>query len=232
MNKLEKTKKGWEYYPHWISKGYERVQVKKFLKLCIENVSKELIERLPAGKVVDYGSGPGSIPITLAKNCPYAEIIGVDKSTAMIQIAKENVQREKLEQRIQFIPTNGRGIPLEKDSVDFIYSNFSLFVWNDPYSIINDMYRVLKPGTEAWIYDGRKEFSMNASSKIYGFHPSALLGRFYLWFIERFIEFYSMEEATTLARNSLFGKNFTIESRDFQHFPMFVIKLKKVSQDS
>lgn len=60
-------------------------------ELLVETVLAEIKQRNPDSlKIVDIGTGSGSIAISLAHWCPRAEIIAVDNSEKAIQIAKEN----------------------------------------------------------------------------------------------------------------------------------------------
>jgi release factor glutamine methyltransferase len=44
-------------------------------------------------KIIDIGTGSGSIAISLAHYCPQAEVVAVDKSQKAIQIAQENARK-------------------------------------------------------------------------------------------------------------------------------------------
>ena len=49
---------------------------------------------------------------------------------------------------------NAINLPFENNSVDFLVSTGSFHHWKHPFKIFNECYRILKPGCEAWIYDG------------------------------------------------------------------------------
>lgn len=63
-------------------------------ELLVETVLAEIKQRNPDSlKIVDIGTGSGSIAISLAHWYPRAEIIAVDNSEKAIQVAKENARK-------------------------------------------------------------------------------------------------------------------------------------------
>ena len=103
---------------------------------------KYLMPWLPEQKeltVLDLGSGTGFFTDVLAST--YQRVIGLDISTEMLRFAKEN-RNEK----ITWVEGDAHNIPLQNDSVDFIYSNL-VIQWFDPLDVaIKEIIRVLKPG--------------------------------------------------------------------------------------
>jgi release factor glutamine methyltransferase len=53
-------------------------------------------------RIVDVGTGSGSIALALAKEFPQAEIHAIDVSEAALEIARANAARHQVEQRITF----------------------------------------------------------------------------------------------------------------------------------
>lgn len=89
--------------------------------------------------VLDLGSGTGFFTDLLSTS--YERVIGLDISTNMLRFAKEN--RNKA---ITWVEADAHKLPLQNESVDFIYSNL-VIQWFDPLeTAISEMLRVLKPG--------------------------------------------------------------------------------------
>jgi malonyl-CoA O-methyltransferase len=89
--------------------------------------------------VLDLGSGTGFFTNLLATS--YKQVIGLDISKGMLRFAQEN--RHKA---ITWLAADVHKIPLQDESVDFIYSNL-VIQWCDPLDVaIAEMLRVLKPG--------------------------------------------------------------------------------------
>jgi malonyl-CoA O-methyltransferase len=89
--------------------------------------------------VLDLGSGTGFFTDLLASR--YQQVIGLDISNKMLRFAKENRNSS-----IHWLEADAYKIPLQDNSVDFIYSNL-MIQWCDPLSLVLDeVMRVLKPG--------------------------------------------------------------------------------------
>jgi len=89
--------------------------------------------------VLDLGSGTGFFTDLLASS--YKQVIGLDFSKDMLSFAQAT--RDK---SIHWVEADAHKIPLQDNSIDFIYSNL-VIQWCEPLDVaINEMLRVLKPG--------------------------------------------------------------------------------------
>jgi ubiquinone/menaquinone biosynthesis C-methylase UbiE len=109
------------------------------------------------GKLLEIGPGPGYISIEIAKLLPKMEVTGLDISDTMIEIAKTNANECGLSERIEFRKGDASNMSFEASSFDFVISSGSLHHWKKPTQIFNEIYRVLKPGCKALIFDLRKD---------------------------------------------------------------------------
>jgi len=73
-------------------------------------------------RIVDVGTGSGSIALALAKELPQAEIHATDISLAPLEIARTNAARHQLESRIQFHQCDLLA-GFQDDSFDLVVSN-------------------------------------------------------------------------------------------------------------
>lgn len=103
---------------------------------------KHLMPWLPkknALTVLDLGSGTGFFTDVLASS--YDQVIGLDFSKKMLDFAKSCRNKN-----IVWLEADAHKVPLQNETVDFIYSNLVL-QWCQPLDIaIKEMLRVLKPG--------------------------------------------------------------------------------------
>ena len=78
--------------------------------------------RAESVRIIDVGTGSGSIALALAKELPRAEIHATEISPAALEIACANAARHQLEKRIQFYETDLLA-GIEKNAYDFVVSN-------------------------------------------------------------------------------------------------------------
>lgn len=109
-----------------------------------------------AGKILDVGSGPGHLAVEIARLLPETEIVGLDLSASMIEIAEENVAGQGVSDRVAFRQGDAAEIPFVDCAFDFVVSSWSLHLWRNPARVFAEIYRVLKPGCGALVYDARK----------------------------------------------------------------------------
>ena len=105
------------------------------------------------GSILDVGTGPGRLLLSLHEFCPRARLIGVDISRAMVAKARENLARAGLSDVIQVQVSAAQQLPFGADSFDAVVSTGSVHHWKDPTAAFNDAYRVLRPGGWALMYD-------------------------------------------------------------------------------
>jgi release factor glutamine methyltransferase len=82
------------------------------------------LRALEAPRVLDVGTGSGAIALAIADEHPGAHVVGVDRSQAALALARENVARSALADRVQL---------RVGDLLDGIAGRFDLVVSNPPY---------------------------------------------------------------------------------------------------
>jgi ubiquinone/menaquinone biosynthesis C-methylase UbiE len=109
--------------------------------------------RLPAGAhVLDVGTGPGRLPVEIARHSPQVWVTGLDVSPRMIEAAKAAI--EPGQQVIAEVGDVAK-LPYRDGSVDLVVSTLSQHHWPDRPAALAELARVLAPGGRIWIYDLR-----------------------------------------------------------------------------
>jgi ubiquinone/menaquinone biosynthesis C-methylase UbiE len=110
---------------------------------------------LSEGKVLDAGTGPGTLAREIARRQPQFQVYGIDLSEDMIRLAREHAKREQLEERVHFAIGDVAHLPYPDHYFDLIVSTISMHHWYELEQPLRDLYRVLRPGGRLWIYDFR-----------------------------------------------------------------------------
>ncbi len=114
-------------------------------------------------KILEIGPGPGWISIILVKLNPTLNIIGLEISEDMIRIANENKINENIGDKIQFILGDAKNmVEIKDDFFDAVISHDSLHHWENPKSVFDEIYRVVKKDGIICIKDGRRDISLSA----------------------------------------------------------------------
>ena len=90
-------------------------------ELLIDEVMKNILDTKATMTIVEVGVGSGIISIILAKKLPNAKIIAVDISQEAIEIAKINIKKFNLQDRIE-LRLGSLLKPISED-VDYLVSN-------------------------------------------------------------------------------------------------------------
>jgi len=181
----------------------------KLLREPEKRIALEVINKIESGYLIDLGSGTGYLSIEIAKRAPKLKVYGIDLSKTMVKIAKKHAKNIK---NARFIFCNAAELPFEDNSIDFIISTGSLHHWKRPVKVLNECYRVLKNGNEAWIYDGCPDIPEEVVKKY---------GSFRRWILRRILALhgFSRQEYETKIKSVLeqtkFRDSYKMEPKDF-----------------
>jgi len=116
-------------------------------------VAEEIVSNIKSGLILDLGTGPGYLPVEIVRRAPDINIVGVDLSRKLIQMARINAAKAGLSDQLSFQVGNSAGLHLDAASFDMVISTGMLHSLKNPVAVLKEIYRVLKIGGEAWIYD-------------------------------------------------------------------------------
>jgi ubiquinone/menaquinone biosynthesis C-methylase UbiE len=132
--------------------------------LCLE-VAEEVTAKLRSGRILDVGTGPGYLPVEIAKRAPNLELVGIDLSPAMVAIATKNAEKRGVSARVRVQRANAADLPFEDGYFDLVVSTLSLHHWLKPSECLKEINRVLNENGEAWIYDARRDTTKEVNAQ-------------------------------------------------------------------
>ena len=105
-----------------------------------------LAELKPGEVVLDLGSGGGIDVILSARRVgPMGKAYGLDMTEEMLALAEENKRKSGLT-NVEFLRGEIEHIPLPDNSVDVVISNCVINLSGDKDRVLQEAFRVLKPG--------------------------------------------------------------------------------------
>jgi ubiquinone/menaquinone biosynthesis C-methylase UbiE len=150
--------------------------VAKVLRKPEAKIANDVAEKMGKGTILDLGSGTGYLSIEIARRSPCLRVYGIDLGRQMVKIATRHADGVD---NARFVFGNAAKLPFTDNSIDLVVSTGASHHWKTPRMVCDECYRVLKPGREAWIYDGCPEVFSNRAdrrklNKKYGFLVSRL----------------------------------------------------------
>jgi ubiquinone/menaquinone biosynthesis C-methylase UbiE len=156
---------------------------------------------IQSGKVLEVGPGPGYVSIETARLLPEVEIVGLDISETMVEIATQNAAEYGVSERVVFKRGDASDMPFEDSSFDFVISCGSLHHWKETTRVFKEIHRVLRPGCRALVDDLRRDVPKERIGEWVSAHKS----RFMRWGARHsFSEAYTPQEIKDLLEGSGF----------------------------
>jgi len=210
--------------PGVLASSYE-----KATRLVIESyysqVADEIVSSSATGTMLDLGTGPGYLPIEIVKRNPEINIVGIDLSKKLIHMAQANAAKEGFSIQLRFEVGNSASLRFDDDVFDMVFSTGMLHSLKDPERVLKEIYRVLKQGGQAWVFDPAKVASDVDRVKwkaSLSFGEKFFLRLFKLLGLHKPIATYHRDEVLPMIEASGF-KEYNIEEKDNE----IRIKLKK-----
>ncbi|WP_370524047.1 methyltransferase domain-containing protein [Cellulomonas sp. APG4] len=109
-----------------------------------ENSAAYLLPELrPGMRLLDVGCGPGTLTVDLARRVTPGEVIGVDRSAAVLDLAR--AEAAGLD-GVTFEVADVMSLPYEDASFDVVHAHQVLQHLADPVGALREMRRVTRPG--------------------------------------------------------------------------------------
>ena len=128
-----------------------------------EKFGREMAEKLEtrgftSKRILDVGCGFGATAIVLAQTLPQSEVVGIDLSEPLLELAFQKAQDASLGERVTFERADVQEIPYEDDSFDALINVQMLHIVADPIAMLDEMERVLAPDGVLFMADIRRSW--------------------------------------------------------------------------
>jgi SAM-dependent methyltransferase len=131
-----------ERYTH----GHHESVLRSHAWRTVENSAAYLIPHLAAGaKVLDVGSGPGTITIDLARRVAPGSVVGIDASAEVVAQASA-LAADNGVSNVTFAVGDAYALDFADDTFDIVHAHQILQHVAEPVAALREFRRVLKPG--------------------------------------------------------------------------------------
>ena len=110
------------------------------------------------GRILDVGCGSGEVIIEMGLAFPKAELVGLDLSEPMLELARMSAEQAGLSERVSFRIGDAKKMPFEKDFFDVVVSLDTLHVVDKPVAMMDEIERVLAPNKKLILIDTKRSW--------------------------------------------------------------------------
>lgn len=134
------------------ARAYAASKFPKIMQSVVDRLLTLAGER-PTARMVDLGTGPGSIPIVLAKARPGWHITAVEAAPAMVRIAQIATKMSGVSDRVKVHVADAKATGLPAASYDVVFCNNMLHHMPDARPLWDEIKRLAAPGALVFLRD-------------------------------------------------------------------------------
>ena len=219
------SKRGENSFKHMSKFGakmYNRLMGLNPMKKMYVEIADILVDKLNKGRLLDIGTGNARLLIEIHNRNPNIELYGLDISKSMLDIAKKNLGDLTVNLYLGKIQST---IYLD-DYFDLITCTGSFYLWDHPVEGLNEIFRILKPGSSAYLFESFKDHDKDEFKKGLDLNLKNK-GRFSRKILPIFIKkqlkmTYNSWEVNNLIKQSNFRTDFKIHKKTMVNLPIWI----------
>lgn len=139
----------YDFLNHLLSLGIDRSWRKKMIVMLKDQ---------PVDALLDLATGTGDVAFTAARFLPLKQLVGMDLSTNMLNIARKKLIKNKLGDKvdIHFQEGDAENMSFEDSTFDAVTVAFGVRNFQNLSQGLGEIYRVLRPGGKTIILEFTK----------------------------------------------------------------------------
>jgi len=214
--------------PRFAAKMYDKMMHAAPIQIQITQIAEYLLKVIEKGRLLDIGTGHGRLLLEINSINPLIELYGLDISKAMISIAQKNLEGIKVDLEVG----NIQKAPYESNFFDLITCTGSFYLWNLPEKGLEEIFRILKKGFSAYLFETHKDYDENELKKAIQLNLKDE-NFFYRKVIPRFLKkqlkmTHEIEELEQIIKATSFKRSYAVEKIVLANLPIWLcIKLTK-----
>lgn len=114
------------------------------------SVAEDVAGAIDGGRILDLGTGPGYLPPLLADRTGLP-VDAIDATPALVHAGRDRVGTQAAS--VEFLVGDAYDIPVTGETYSLVVSTGVLHALHHPVEALDEMYRVLGSGGEAWVRD-------------------------------------------------------------------------------
>ncbi len=207
---------------------YDNLMHSSPMQLYYREIAQDLTSRLSAGRLLDVGTGPGRLLQAIHGLNPAIVLYGLDISAAMIKQAQKNLSGIAVNLR----QGNIRKTDFPSDHFDLVACTGSFYLWDRPEEGLQEIYRLLKSGQKAYLFECDRESDRQALQvplRENLRHVSVVSRIFGPLAIKQALDVaYSRKEVSEIVQRTSFAQHFSVSDVTISGLAMWIrIELRK-----
>jgi len=218
--------------PLFAAKLYDNLTNIKGINKSFEEIAGFVGNILGQGNILDVGTGPGRLLVEISRQAPQLKLFGLYISKSMIDLAKQNLTIvSDADLRVGNISLTD----FQNDFFNCIVSTGSFYNWDNPVQGLNEIFRILKPGRSAFVFDTYQDYEkktfqncLEQNLKGYNFFRKTISK----YFLRKQLRMaYSLNDYYRISEKTKFRDSYEVQPVILGNLPIYVkLELKKPYQ--
>ena len=208
--------------PGFAARLYDFLTQARAIHLQHQEIAQELTQRIQKGRLLDIGTGPGTLLREVHRLNPEIELFSLDISDAMVALAKKNLSDLTVDIRLG----NIQKTDYQDDYFDLVTCTGSFYLWDEPVKGLNEIHRILKPHGLAVLFESYRDFDRLAMKQALrrNLQGESILRRIISpFFLKKQLRMaYTVEEITQMVQQTRFEDKFNIEKVSIANLPVWM----------